>query len=43
MTVDETFNSLITTLSRGCAVDPGGDCIYIHVEKGQDVHPYLIK
>lgn len=39
----EDINALITSLSRGCAVDTGGDCLSIHVEKGQNVHPYFMK
>lgn len=34
----EDINAVIASQSRGCAVDPDGDCIYIHVEKSQDVH-----
>ena len=34
----EDINAVIASQSRGYAVDPGGDCIYIHVEKSQDVH-----
>ena len=34
----EDINAVIASQSRGCAVDPSRACLYIHVEKSQDVH-----